>query len=145
MNNRELYQAFIYCPFSFNLFKKFVNFPKLTNTYKQTSTVIYNRISVISGRKKRFKFVFRVFSHLNAFYGGFSLLCARSVFKLEFKCRTLQPSPNDIFHIEVGIIKPTFPFFLNRRSWLLICPATCFFLTKLNSLINRTVGHVIYV
>ena len=58
MNNCELYLAYIYSPFSFNLFKKFTlyyNSPKLTNTYKQTSRVIYNRLS-----QKRFKLVFRV-------------------------------------------------------------------------------------
>ena len=55
MNNYELYLAYIYSPFSFNLFKKFTlysNSPKLINTYKQTSTVIYNRLSVITDANK---------------------------------------------------------------------------------------------
>ena len=44
---------YMYSPFSFNLFKKFTLYsPKLTNTYKQTSTVIYNRILVITNGNK---------------------------------------------------------------------------------------------
>ena len=40
MNNCELHLAYMYSPFSFNLFKKFIyNFFKLRNTYKQTSTI----------------------------------------------------------------------------------------------------------
>ena len=53
MNNCELYLAYIYSPFSFNLLKKFtLELPKLTNNYKQTSTVIYNRLSVITDGNK---------------------------------------------------------------------------------------------
>ena len=53
MNNCELYLAYIYSPFSLiSLRNLLYNSPKLPNTYKQTSTVIYNRLLVITDGNK---------------------------------------------------------------------------------------------
>ena len=62
MNNCELYLASIYSPFFFliSLRNLLYNSPKFTKIYKQTSTGIYNRLSVITDGNKRFKLVFRV-------------------------------------------------------------------------------------
>ena len=53
-----------------------------------------------------------------------------------FKCRTLQPLQNDIFHREGKGIDPTFPFPLCRRSWLPVCSTTCLNLSELDSPFN---------
>ena len=63
MNNCELSSLYIYTVrfLLISLRNLLYNSSKFTNTYKQTSTVIYNRLSVITKRKqKRFKLVFRV-------------------------------------------------------------------------------------
>ena len=54
MNNCELYLAYVYTVrfILISLRNLLYNSPKLTNTYKQTSTVIYNRLSVITDRNK---------------------------------------------------------------------------------------------
>ena len=65
-----------------------------------------------------------MFSHFKEFYGGFSLLCARSVFKLECKCRTLQPLPNDIFHIELSNQQFHFPCTESNDYWYIQQPVS---------------------
>ena len=54
MNNCELYLANIYTVRFLLISLRNLLFisPKLTNTYKQTSTVIYNRLSVITDGNK---------------------------------------------------------------------------------------------